>query len=101
MQQNLNPMERKNAARGSKPEISEMVSRQRHLGAGSCRLFFGARWELLGVAGSTSVPRPQLKTQFKTFLTQWTDVTVEKWPSPTFWRKITKALDRKLADGRQ
>ena len=65
MHQNLNPKERKNAARVSKPEISEMVSSQRHLGAGGCQLFFGLAHScslLLTLAHCTSpVKKPRLK----------------------------------------
>jgi hypothetical protein len=62
------------------------------------QLFLGLLGSL-GLAPPFRTARPLFeKTLFKTFWTPWTDVTVEKWPSP---KKITKALDRKLADGRE
>ena len=72
-------------------EISETVSRPLHLGAcGFPRL--------LTLAHCTSPVKKNVHDR------PWTDVTVldsQKWPSPTFWEKTTKASDRKLPDGRE
>ena len=106
MQQNLNPKEKKNHSK-TMQEISAMVSRPRHLGAGGCQRFF---WLAEACVPLRTARPPFKKTSTDVPGRPWTDLTVlvspegfyiQKWPSPTFWEKNTNASDRKLPDGRE
>jgi len=75
--------------------ISEMVSRQLHLGASCCFGWIAAFFvAICGLQVRCSNPVPGIP---------WNDVTIwniEKWPTATFCEKTTKASHRKQSDGR-
>ena len=89
MQQNLNPKGKKNHSKAMQ-EISRMVSRLRHLGASGCLLFFCLR-----------TARPLLKPRFETFVDRCNRLEHPEMAFSNFLKKTAKAVDNKLADGKE
>ena len=78
-----------------------MVSRPRRLGAAGCLLFFLACRCLRNHADLWVLHVLCWNPVSKRSLIDVSVWNIQKWPSATFWKKTTKASDRKLANVRE